>query len=900
MANEHFLYTVVDSDFYESLEYYTPDRNAYVRQVEKLLPEGWDMQRGGLWFTCARREAVIPEQGWKIHISATLANAGMILVTAARVLIAEQASFKFACDRFLFYLLNSKRWNRGGSGKFITIYPADDEAFRRIVEKLYVALAGYQGPYILSDRQYKDSRVIFYRYGGFKRMPQLTVKGTPHLMLRTPDGGWVQDSREAYYRPPVWAVDPLGATFERQPSSRLLKDGRYTIAGVITFSNSGGVYLATDRDNGGARVVIKEARPFSNIYLSGYDAVVLLKKEHRLLSQLEPFGIAPKPIDFFQEWEHWFLVQEFVDGLPLRGKASLSNIVLYTQPTLADVEQFCEYFRTTFIRITEIIRTLHAQNIVFTDLSHFNVLIRRDSGEAVLIDFEAAYERGIEEPTPMFTPGFASEQQQNMAVSHFEDDLYALGALMVASLTPMMAMSSLCPEAHERFLAMLVRDFGLPPAIQQLIGGLMHPTPTRRPKPAEVLALLSEEWPMRAPNISTYEGETYCTQALVRRIVSHILGSATYDRGDRLFPGDPELFASNPLGIAYGASGVAYALKAITGETPEKAVRWILTHECSPLDYAPGLYVGLSGIAWTLQELGQPARARELAALAHAHPLASDSADVFYGLAGTGLSQLKLFASSGDEQYLAWALETAERLLALRQQDESGCFWPFSGEIYYGMAHGASGVALFFTYLYRATREERYIDVARQALEYDLAHARRSRENALTWTMGGTSRTVTPYWRHGGAGVGTAMLRYVRVTGDPRFRAALDEIVGDCDRKYAIFPTRMFGLAGVGDFLLDMDASFPAEPSYRRMALKVASGISLFRVERPTGTAFPGEELIRLSCDYGTGSAGIALFLHRLLNGGPTPYMVDELLADHPASALAATATAPALTETRG
>jgi hypothetical protein len=82
--------------------------------------------------------------------------------------------------------------------------------------------------------------------------------------------------------------------------------------------------------------------------------------------------------------------------------------------------------------------------------------------------------------------------------------------------------------------------------------------------------------------------------------------------------------------------------------------------------------------------------------------------------------------------------------------------------------------------------------------------------------------------------------------------------------------------------------------------MKIASGISLFRVDRPTGTAFPGEELIRLSCDYGTGSAGIALFLHRLLNGGPTPYMVDELLAGRAASALVETTAAPALTVTGG
>jgi hypothetical protein len=42
--------------------------------------------------------------------------------------------------------------------------------------------------------------------------------------------------------------------------------------------------------------------------------------------------------------------------------------------------------------------------------------------------------------------------------------------------------------------------------------------------------------------------------------------------------------------------------------------------------------------------------------------------------------------------------------------------------------------------------------------------------------------------------------------------------------------------------------------------------------------AFPGDTLSRVSCDYGTGSAGIALFIHRLLHGGATDFMLDELL----------------------
>jgi serine/threonine protein kinase len=887
MPNDAFLYTIVHREYYESLDRYTPDNNAFLRPVSALLPAGWTTERSGLWHTCVPPGGPPPEQGWKIHVSATLANAGAVLTTAAGVLIRYEAAFKFACDRFLFYILNSKRWHRGGSGKFITIYPRDEAVFKELLQALDRELTGYSGPYILSDRRYGEGSVLYYRYGGFRRMSELTIKGTSRTMIRTPDGQWLADERQPYYTPPSWTPDPFGPEPEPAPEAGRLKGGRYKIETVLAFSNSGGVYLATDAEEG-QRVVIKEARPLTNLYLNGQDAIALLKKEHRLLSKLRETGIAPVPLDFFKEWEHYFLVQEYIDAVPLRGSSVDHNVVLRPRPTKADLERFCDYFKRTYSQIARMVQTLHRHNVVFTDLSHNNVLVRRSNGEPVLIDFEAAYERGIDEATPMFTPGFASEQQQQGAVAQFDDDLYALGALMIAAVTPMMAMSSLSPEIHERFLELLSREYGLPANIRQVIGGLMHPSPARRPKLPEVIELLSEEWHLGTPSPGSWEADSICRPSLVRRIVSHILANADYDRQDRLFPADPTVFNTNPLSVAYGACGVACALKEATGTVPEPVVSWILARECSPNLYPPGLYVGLSGIAWTLGMLGQRERARELAAAAHHHPLAMDAADVFYGLAGTGMSQLRMFLDTGDELYLTWARETAGRILSLRQEDENGSFWPYSREVYYGLAHGASGVALFLLYLFLVTNEEAFLEAGRRGLEYDLNKARRSRDGALTWTMGSNSRTVTPYWRHGGAGVGVVMLRYYAVTEEARYRALLDDIVLDAERKYTIFPGRFFGLAGAGDFLLDMDACFPEDGSYREGARKVASGVTLFRVDRPTGTAFPGEDLLRLSCDYGTGSAGICLFFQRLLHAGKSPYMLDELLAHTLARGLSA------------
>ena len=71
------------------------------------------------------------------------------------------------------------------------------------------------------------------------------------------------------------------------------------------------------------------------------------------------------------------------------------------------------------------------------------------------------------------------------------------------------------------------------------------------------------------------------------------------------------------------------------------------------------------------------------------------------------------------------------------------------------------------------------------------------------------------------------------------------------------------------------------EQRFLNSAKKVVEGIMHFRVER-NGAAFPGELSSRLCCDYGTGSAGIALFLNRLLKKQKSDFMLDSLFERSP------------------
>jgi lantibiotic modifying enzyme len=245
-------------------------------------------------------------------------------------------------------------------------------------------------------------------------------------------------------------------------------------------------------------------------------------------------------------------------------------------------------------------------------------------------------------------------------------------------------------------------------------------------------------------------------------------------------------------------------------------------------------------------------------------------------MAGWGVTGLRFFLATGKEAYLERAQQAADRLLAICRKSEHGYSWDRSGECPLGLAHGSSGIGLFLLYLYLATQHEPYLAAGTRALDFDLAQGIPTRDGGISWGESLESLSpLYPYWRFGSAGIGVVAARFQRIVDSPRYHSILEQIFIDTDRKYAVFPGRFTGLAGLGDFLLDMH-NLSGEKRFLESANKVAEGIMHFRVQR-NGTAFPGELSSRLCCDYGTGSAGIALFLNRLLGRSGSDFMIDEL-----------------------
>ncbi|MCD0174686.1 class III lanthionine synthetase LanKC [Deinococcus sp. 14RED07] len=874
-AQDILTETLVSPDFYEPLSSYKP-KTEYLDVVRSALPVPWRMTPGAFWTQCVPLRPTLPIQGWKIHISGDIQTAAETLRLAVPTLVAHEVTFKFASDGFVLGLMNSKSWARGSSGKLMTIYPRDEQEFVTLLESLHQALRGQSGPYILSDRRYKDSRVVYYRYGGIRAMTRTFVDGQQQSLILTPDHREVEDCRAPYFSPPSWVTDPVPAEPE-VPGSGLLGE-RYRVKRALNFTNSGGVYLAEDIQTG-KTVVLKEARPHTSVDHQGNDAPSLLRKEFRLLTLLQSTGVTPVPYGFFQEWEHMYLAQEFIGGNALRSFAAANVDASRSPRDSATYREWREQVRQLAIGVIQAVQCVHDHGVIIGDISLGNMILN-EAGHVQLIDFEGAYQADYDPPIMLTTPGFMAPDRFRREVPLITDDLYAVGAALMSlvSLVPM--LTPIKPDTIEVFSQSIDEEIGLPRGLRDAVLGLTAQAPGDRISLTTALQLVSQQddWSVVIRSSpEPFMPARYLEAA--RRIASYTMSVAQFDRDDKLFPSGPRTL--NPLSVDHGALGVARMLNHVTGEVPARVMDWIERRPVSMNDYFPGLYNGLSGVAWSLLDLGCERRAEQALHLAGRHPLLYQSVALVDGAAGYGLTCLRFYQSGQQEKYLDEALRVAQSLPALGVDAAAGLFWPedASGYARLGYGHGASGVALFYLYLYQVTGDLTHLQLGTRALRYDLGLGITKANGTLGFPEDNSGTQInSPYWQHGSAGVASVALRFWQVTGDTSYLDVVRRVVPDIATKHTLFPTLFKGLSGVGNFLLDCHDAL-GDAAYLRMAQQAAEGTLLFGIEKPDGLAFPGEYLRRISTDFGSGSAGLALFFHRLATGGANfNFLLDETL----------------------
>lgn len=363
---------------------------------------------------------------------------------------------------------------------------------------------------------------------------------------------------------------------------------------------------------------------------------------------------------------------------------------------------------------------------------------------------------------------------------------------------------------------------------------------------------------------------TESVRGALRKTLDHMLSSAEYDRTDRLWIADSQVLLTNPLSLAHGACGPLLLLHVAHPQgIPDEVVDWVLDRELSPDEYPPGLYSGLAGIAYAMREVGLDDAAD--AALEHLYrsPMLFDEPHLALGAAGWGLISLYQYRRTGNQVHLDWALRAGESIReAVRLDADSAC-WPViqEGRVHYGFGYGASGIALFLLHLARTTRDDRFLRLATQGLDFDLEHKVEG-ELGWSWLRYEGDHIVRPYLIHGSAGIGSVAIRFAALLGKEQYLSAARQIAHDLSIKFTVSPGLFEGLAGIAEFMVDMFV-FTGDEIYRSMALDMAETILWFQVPAAGGISWPNRTIGGVSSDYATGAAGIGLFFARLLSPGP-------------------------------
>ncbi|MET8449535.1 class III lanthionine synthetase LanKC [Streptomyces sp. NPDC005209] len=875
MEKRYEVYALADGHFYDTPDRLSaggPDAAPLFDTARRPVPEGWHSGRTADWLTLTPlgedgAPLPSPAQGWKIHASAVRANADRIAAIVWDYCVPRRIPFKFVPAPHLLHLRNAKYARRDTSGKFVTVYPADEEQLHQVLLELGALLEGFEGPYVLTDLRWHDGP-LYVRYGAFARAYVVDERGSLVPAVRDGSGTLVPDRRAPSFQVPEWVSLP---SFLRPHlaarNTTTVGDLPYRIEKALHFSNGGGVYQGTDTRDG-RRVVLKEARPHAGLAADGADAVARLEREKEALERVAGTGVVPEVRGWFTLGEHRFLVMDFLEGRPLNSCLAERHPLLTPDPDPRAVADYTAWALRIHRAVEQAVEAVHARGTVFNDLHVFNIMVAPDDESVFLIDFEAAAPAEDNGRQVVAHPGFFAPPDRRGA----DVDRYALACLRLALFLPVTTLfvvdrgkaahladviAEQFPDVPRAFLDEAVAEItrSTPDA-----AGAGNGAPLPRPAPA-VQPVPPGDWPHSRDSM-----------------VKAILASATPERDDRLFPGDIAQFSDGGgLGLAHGAAGVLYALAEAGAGRYEEGERWLLDRAAAPPPGTPlGLYDGLAGVAHVLDRLGHRQPALDLVDGILRERWRNLSSDLHGGLAGLGLVLASLARTTGEPELRERAAEAADILV--RRLTEP---LPEAPRRRAGLMRGATGPALFLVRQYEETGEPRLLAAAAEALRRDL-------ERCVVQRSGGGLEVdegwrTLPYLGDGSVGLGLVLddyLAHAAGTTDAAGTGGADDTTGEFERarsgiliaatsRFYAQPGLFQGRAGM---VLHLSRTTAPGTGRARLDEQIA-GLGWLAMAYQGQLAFPGHQMMRLSMDLATGTAGCLLALAAALDGAGTAHL---------------------------
>ncbi|NJN76639.1 MAG: protein kinase [Synechococcaceae cyanobacterium RL_1_2] len=214
----------------------------------------------------------------------------------------------------------------------------------------------------------------------------------------------------------------------------LLKD-RYLPVKTLGQGGFGATFLVVDISlPGNPLSVVKQLRPASSVPHVFEMARELFEREAQTLGRIGNHPQVPRLLDYFENSQQFYLVQEFVKGSNLQQEVKKNGPF-----SEAGIKQFLQ-------EIMPLLEYIHEQQVIHRDIKPANLIRREQDKKLVLIDFGAVKNRvNLEEAEntsdqtaltafAVGTPGFAPPEQMAMRPV-YASDIYAVGVTCIYLLT---------------------------------------------------------------------------------------------------------------------------------------------------------------------------------------------------------------------------------------------------------------------------------------------------------------------------------------------------------------------------------------------------------------------------------------------------------------------------------
>lgn len=665
--------------------------------------------------------------------------------------------------------------------------------------------------------------------------------------------------------------------------------------------------------------VIKEGSYGDTKDKAGRDIIDRLKWQHKLHSELQDKIRMPRLLGHFEERGNYYLVIEHIKGRALQKLCSehkrnlRSSLLAGIKPGIT----FLDYM----IQITEILESLHAQQIVHRDATPNNYMITPD-GKVALIDMEMSYSIKQQYPSPAFqlgTYGYMSPQQLITKQPTTAEDIFALGAVifLIFSGTSSGKLTTEPEDTLENKIRFFIRDLEIANIVKKCF---LHDD-TKRPSAGEVKAVLKKY----RIDLLQKNNRTICSPHLYSR--NEILESlqktintlatplyADEHHGwfaDDMSPAEGDdkhklrkrMYASFNRGVSGILYMLGYAKQANLNIDPtipiiQQSLDLINKKYIErPGGGQPGLHFGGDGIAVVLTNLIQQdiVESKEeyidwIKQLLSKNSLASSYTN---GLAGQGIASIicnRLLKSEIIDQRLN---HIANSLIAQQNKDgswHSGYYRkkPFrrkAKKISLAFDEGISGIVYFLLEYGHHYHQNSSITAAKLGLKYIINRGRIQKGILQFYSSRG--RLLDYNFMKGVAGIAFLMIRAHEITGEAAFKTCAVKVLSGIDPELTDTNlSQANGLCGLGEVYLEAYRVFRDEQWMKRADWIAQVVMNMRKQHAQYGTYWLVEHERQPVANFMIGTSGVLHFLLRFCHpnrsGFPLKPDLSELFNPFP------------------